>query len=69
MLTSLREARDLYSGARPVSELVPWMMRLTDGVAVNKDGAVLAAISLRGSDPEGREQSAIDQDADMLERA
>ena len=62
-------AGDIYDGARPLSELVPWMMRLTDGVAVTKDGAVLASLSLRGSDPEGRERSAIDQEADALERA
>ena len=65
----LTAARSLYSGARPLSELVPWLIRLTDGVAVTKDGAVLASLSLRGSDPEGREQSAIDQEADALERA
>ena len=62
-------AADLYTGARPLSELVPWMMRLTDGVAVNKDGALVAALTLTGSDPEGREQGMLDQEAAMLERA
>ncbi|MHB8252127.1 MAG: VirB4 family type IV secretion/conjugal transfer ATPase [Acidiferrobacter sp.] len=69
MLTTKTRTDDLYAGARPVSELVPWLMRLTEGVAVNKDGALMASLTIEGSDPEGRERRTLDQEASTLERA
>ncbi len=55
--------------ARPLSELLPWMLSLTDGVLINKDGALMSCYAFRGMDTRGRADSEPEAGAEAVRRA
>jgi DNA-binding YbaB/EbfC family protein len=54
---------------RPLSELLPWMLSLTDGVLINKDGSLMSCYAFQGMDTRGRPDSEPEAGADAVRRA
>jgi type IV secretion/conjugal transfer VirB4 family ATPase len=57
------------AGSRGYAELVPWMILLTPGLVLDKDGALLALFDFGGIDVEGLPPEGVDRQVRLLERA
>lgn len=68
MLALQERIKRYHGGARPLAEIAPWLLPLTSGLVLNKDGALLACYRFRGIDAEGREKSEIDDAASRVEK-
>ena len=54
---------------RGLAEILPWLVQLSPGVVLNKDGGFLACFSLRGLCAENHDPQVLDQAVEDLEQA
>ena len=69
MLSLSKLSSDQSSASRGMNEIVPFMLMLTDGLILNKNGSLTAAFDLSGIDLEGKMQAAYDHSASNQEHA
>ncbi|NDU86595.1 MAG: hypothetical protein G3I09_00200 [Ferrovum sp.] len=70
MLNLRRQARQFHRQSRSLTEILPWLLQLTPGVVLNKDGGLLACFSLRGlfvdsCDPQEVDRASADLEAGL----
>lgn len=69
-MLDLKERRaSLRRSARPSSELIPWMLQVSDHLVLNKDGSLLACYALEGLDAADICTDELNQAAETLENA
>lgn len=68
-MRALREKAQELKAARSLSELLPWMLLLTQDTLVNKDGALLGAYEFTGMDVQGRPAAEIASASDAMRRS
>lgn len=56
------------SGTRSLAEILPWLLQLTPGVVLNKDGGLLASYVLQGIWVESLDPRAVDRAVEDLEQ-
>ena len=69
MLNLKRAALGFDARSRGLSEILPWLVQITPGLILNKDGGLLACFQLGGMQFEGCDDLAIDRGADLFEQA
>lgn len=69
MLNLKRAALGFDARSRGLSEILPWLVQVTPGLILNKDGGLLACYQLEGMRFEGSDDLAIDRGADIFEQA
>jgi len=69
VLNLRRMLRRHRRASRGFAELVPWMIQLTPGLVLNKDGSLLALFEVSGIDVEGAPAETVDRHARLLEQA
>lgn len=69
MLDLKARAKEVLGSARAYSELIPWMVQVTPGQILNKDGALLACYALEGLDAADARTEEITQAVNTLENA
>ncbi len=69
MLNLRRKALGLEDQARGLAEILPWLIQITPGVILNKDGSLMATFLLEGMHVEGCDGITLDREADRLEQA
>lgn len=65
----LRLAAASKRGARPLSELLPWLCLVSPGLALQKDGSLLACYRLGGVDAESADPARIDEASAAIDHA
>lgn len=68
-MLNLKNKRAKHDALRPISEVIPWMVKYQGDLILNKDGGILAVYELDGVDVEGMTQIDIDSYAAAAENA
>ncbi len=69
MLNLRRKAFGLEDRARGLAEILPWLIQITSGLVLNKDGSLMATFHLGGMNVEGCDGLSLDREVDRLEQA
>lgn len=69
MLNLKRLFKDYHNTARTLAEVLPWMVQVTPGLVLNKDGSLLACYTYSGVDQEGLLIQDVDHYAQLVEHA
>ncbi|MDE2259043.1 MAG: hypothetical protein KGK17_01790 [Betaproteobacteria bacterium] len=69
MLNLKHNAFGFDSRSRGLSEVLPWLVQIRNGLVLNKDGSLLACFFLQGMRVEGCDDASIDYGADVFEQA
>lgn len=69
MLNLKRHFKDYHDSARTFAEILPWMIQVTPGLVLNKDGSLLACYTYSGVDLEGLLIQDVDHYAQLVEHA
>lgn len=69
VLNLKEKATGFLNSARGYSELMPWMLQVTPGLVLNKDGSLLACYALEGLDAADASTEEIEQAVSTMENA
>ncbi len=69
MLNARQKIREFDARSRSLSELLPWLLQVTPGLVLNKDGSLQASYHLQGMTCEAGDVQAMDWGAQQLEQA